>query len=338
MPDLRLTIAMPTKDRPERLFRCLAALAGQTVDKSAFEVLVGVDGPDSGEAAGAPAAAPGVGVRVLPGAHAGPGATRNRLLSNARAPLTLWLNDDVVPEPDLVERHLAAQAEIEHHGRGPAMVLGAAPWVVREPDRLFDRLIRETSMVFFYDRMRGPDADNPWHDWGSRHAWTLNLSVPTDAARDAGGFCTALPAAAYEDLEWAWRVSRDTGAHVLFRPDAVVHHDHRYEPDGYLERELAMGRDAWALAGASPGCALELFGRDVRSAESLAYARAFVEREASLAQRLEDSFRALADIPSDAVTDPRLLTMLYEHHLTLKRWHWNAGLLRAAAGEGAQAA
>ena len=33
------------------------------------------------------------------------------------------------------------------------MVLGSAPWKVHEPDSLFDRLIRETSMVFFYDQM-----------------------------------------------------------------------------------------------------------------------------------------------------------------------------------------
>jgi hypothetical protein len=33
------------------------------------------------------------------------------------------------------------------------LVLGSAPFRVEKPDRLFDRLVRETSMVFFYDQM-----------------------------------------------------------------------------------------------------------------------------------------------------------------------------------------
>lgn len=325
-----ISVLVPTHARPERLERCLRGLAGQSVDN--FEILVGVDGEDGGPFREAERAAGGRPVRVLPAPHAGPAATRNRIIAEASGPLLLLLNDDVEPAPDLVERHLDAHRGLER----PAMVLGSAPWAVREPDRLFDRLIRETSMVFFYDRMDAMPAD-PDRDWGFRHAWTLNLSVPTDAARAVGGFCEALPGAAYEDLEFAWKLRERFGMPVLYRPGAVVTHDHRYEPGDYLRRERAMGRDAWALAGASPACARELFGRDVRSAESVAYARAFVERERPLAERLARSFGSLADLPADAVRDPRLLTIAYEHHLALKRWHWSAGLVEAADACGVRA-
>jgi len=244
--------------------------------------------------------------------------------------MLLLLNDDVAAEPGLVRAHLRAHAERER----PAMVLGASPWVIQTPDRLFDRLIRETSMVFFYDQMP-PHAGStdPQHDWGFRHAWTLNLSVPTVVARAAGGFCEELPAAAFEDLEWAWRVQQGVGAPVLFRPDAVVHHEHRYEPADYLRREHRLGRDAWALARANPACGRDLFGREVRTTDEIEYSREFVDRERGTAVRLEREFLGLADLPADAVDHPGVLRLVYSQHLLLKRWHWRRGLLEAAGAD-----
>jgi GT2 family glycosyltransferase len=336
------TIVIPTRERHAKLERCLRSLAGLDLNGSAVEVLVSIDGPDTGE--GDLVRRLGVELdgplarttRVIEGVKegGGPGRARNRAIEQATGRLLLLLNDDVAAERDLVTQHLAAHADRTL----PAMVLGDSPWVVsqteNQPDRLFDRLIRETSMVFFYDQMpphAGPT--DPQHDWGFRHAWTLNLSIPTMIARAGGGFCEDLPAAAFEDLEWAWRVQRGTGAPVLFRPSAVVHHEHRYEPADYLKREHRLGRDAWALAKANPACGRDLFGRDVRSAEEIEYSRAFVERERSTAMKLEAEFLGLADLPASAVDSHDVLKLVYSQHLLLKRWHWRRGLLAAAAAD-----
>lgn len=323
-----LSVLIPTKGRLDRLTACLTGLSSQTLDAQRFEVLVGVDGPDEGEAALARAVLPQA--QVLDGRQAGPAATRNRLIERARGRVTLLLNDDVAPEPTCLAAHLDAQRELAAAGR-VALVLGASPWAIHEPDRLFDRLIRSTSMVFFYDRM----ADDPSRDWGFRHAWTLNLSAPTEAIRAVGGFDASLPGACYEDLEWAWRMRQRFDAPVLYRPKAVVVHDHRYEPAGYLDREQLLGREAYRLAGQAPACALELFGRDLTDPAEAAYARAFVACEGRAAERLAESFAQLAQLPASAVDGPHakeLIAMLYEHHLLLKRWRWNTGLVEAADG------
>lgn len=335
-----VSVVIPTFDRPAKLGACLRGLGAQTFDARRFEVLVSVDGPDAGER---DAPGGGIDVTVLTGPRRGPAAARNRAIVKARGSLLLLLNDDVVPAPDLIARHAEAherrRAEGARTGREdlkrPAIVLGSAPWVVHQPDRLFDRLIRETSMVFFYDRMggAGPEGADPGRDWGFRHAWTLNLSVPTMVVREAGGFSESLPSACYEDLEWAWRVRERFGSPVLYRPDARVEHDHRYEPAAYLQRERTLGADALRLAAASPACARAVFGRDVDSPDELAYSRAFVDRERCAAERLELSFLALADLPASAIDGPhaaRLITLIYEQHLLLKRWHWRQGLLEAA--------
>lgn len=308
--------------------RCVESL-GRQEGAPPFEVLVGIDGPDQGEGAAIERVRGGLDLRVEAGDRGGPAATRNRLIRMAWAPVLLLLNDDVTAAPDLVATHAREQERLAADGRA-AMVLGDAPFAVETPDRLFDRLIRETSMVFFYDRMRGnPDPD---HDWGFRHAWTLNLSVPTGLVREVGGFCESLPGAAFEDIELAWRLRARYGVRVLHRTGARVTHHHRYEPSGYLEREESLGRDALALAQANPVCAREVFGRDIASHEEGVYSREYVEREKSVADAIRETFMRLAEMPPEAGDDPVILRALYEHHLPLKRWHWRVGLLRAIRG------
>ncbi|MFN7020854.1 MAG: glycosyltransferase family 2 protein [Phycisphaerales bacterium] len=335
---------IPTIGRAEKLARCLTRLANQTLDRSRFEVLVGVDGradgadPDRGDREAADAAqalaertAGSMRAVVHQFEHAGPGATRNRLVEHARGELILMLNDDVLPEPELLEAHVREHAR----WRGPAMVLGAAPWVVPGEDTLFDRLIRETSMVFFYDRMKEmledgrADAD---HDWGFRHAWTLNLSLPRRVFAAVGGFDERLTRACYEDIEFGYRVWKSCGAPVRYASGAVVRHDHRIMPEDYLRRERMMGAAARVFAEASPLCAMEVFGRDIRSREEVEYSRAFVERERGAAMRLRETFAGWAKVPSTAIDGPHagaMLRGLYEHHLLLKRWVWRSGLLDA---------
>lgn len=339
---MHLSVLIPTFQRAAKLEACLRALASQSLDADLFEVLVGVDGPGSGEAEIASAALPSA--RVFEFAKGGPAATRNRLIEHASGRWLLWLNDDVAPKPDCLRQHLEAQISMDALGR-PAMVLGASPWKIHEPDRLFDRLVRETSMVFFYDQMTArvnPIAcADPLHDWGFRHAWTLNLSVPAACVREVGGFDASLPEACFEDLEWAWRLRERFGMPVLFRPGAVAVHDHRYEPRGYLERERKLGAQSWRLAGASPACARAIFGRDLRDPREIEYARAFVERERSAAETLRRTFCGLAEIPASSVAGPQaseLIEALYQQHLLLKRWCWRSGFVEAAERAGAQAA
>lgn len=339
MPEL--SVLIPTHARPEKLGSCVGALLHQDLGASRFEILIGIDGPARGEIEAIEArfermgGRGGVGrpaCRVFELPRGGPAATRNALLARARGEITLLLNDDVVPDRAALGAHVAAQRELLGAGR-TAMVLGAAPWRVPEEDRLFDRLIRETSMVFFYDQMVGPRASDPGHDWGFRHAWTLNLSVPTAALREVGGFDASLPGACFEDLECAWRVARRFGAPVLYRPEAVVTHDHVYEPLDYLAREVRLGHDAWLLARSSPACALEVFRRDVGSEEEVAACAEHIERERGRARELARSFVELAAMPARAVREQGAVAGIYQHHLPLKRWLWRVGLVAAARGE-----
>jgi hypothetical protein len=268
--------------------------------------------------------------------HAGPGTTRNRLAERASGKLLLMLNDDVLPAPDLITRHVEEHEQLARsramNGGSGAMILGAAPWVVPADDALFDRLIRETSMIFFYDRMDAALARgevSPDHDWGFRHCWTLNLSVPRTLFDQAGGFDTRLRFAMFEDLEFAYRAHVIAEAPVIYRPSAIVEHDHRISVDDYLARERKLGVAAWELAGASPEYAAAVFKRNIRSSAEVADCRAFIDHERDHAAQARERMRSWENARADSAVASDL-PALYESHLIAKRWEWRMGLLDAA--------
>lgn len=332
-----ISVILPTRERAGKLGTCLRAFETQTLPPDRFEVLVALDGEDaeSERLVARLASETPFDLRLLRCPARGIAHAKNELLHAARGRFVLSINDDILPGPGFVEAHLRAQENAS--SPSGAMVLGATPWVVYEPDRLFDRMIRETSMVFFYDRMLASahlhDAE---HDWGFRHAWNMNLSMPRDAALDAGGYTVFPDPIYYEDLELAHRLQRERRMPVLYQPNAVALHDHRYEPRGYLAREEVLGRTAWGVAQTRPDFAHAIFGRDITTGDEVAFCRQSVERDRPLADRLRASFERLASLPASVVDGPQpgfLLNALYEQHLALKRWHWRVGFLRGVDGE-----
>lgn len=337
-PDL--SVILPTRGRPAALTECLGRLARQTLGREQFEVVVVFDGPDAAGMKVTRTLSGDLTIKAIEAERFGNAHTKNVALEAARGRIVLFLNDDVLPEPDLLAVHLASHER--RAGRTSALIVGHSPFLEPEAESVFDALIRGTSMVFFYDQMidpRGAALQSPDHDWGYRHAWSLNLSAPRDLALAIGGFRPAIANCCYEDVEFGWRAARQEGAPVLFCPQAKAAHDHRMTPDDYLRREWRLGYSALGFALASPRCAAELFGRDLVSESELAYARAFIEREARSEKAQLDAFRALSDVPARSIPAyvwTSLRPALYGQHLLLKRLAFRRGLLAACAGEVAE--
>lgn len=336
------SILLPTFDRAQHLAACIASLACQQAAEAGFEVVVGFDGPQPEAEALAQAAWNSANprnaeLRFIRSPRAGYTIVREQLIAAARGRIMISLNDDVTAAPGFVEAHLAAHRERESSGAGPAIIVGDAPYALRQPDTLLDRMVRETGLVFFYDVMNTPEARAQRdRDWGFRHCFGLNFSAPLRCVREAGGVLARPHLYGYDDIELAYRISRRFSAPVLYRPEATVTHHHFYTAEGLLERERQLGASAWIFAAASPDFARACFGRDIRSREEIEYSRAFVERERSAAERLRESFITLANLPAACVEGPQapvLIKALAQQHLLLKRWMWRRGLLDAAERE-----
>ncbi|HVW81469.1 MAG TPA: glycosyltransferase [Mycobacteriales bacterium] len=229
-PD-QLTVVIPTRDRWEILGRTLRALETQTVQ--GFAVVVVVDGEDQ-HVPSLPA-----GVRVVQVAHGGPGRARNAGVRSAETPLVLFLGDDMIPTPELVERHLARHSA---EGGPTVAVLGSVTW---HPE------VRRTSLLDWIDReglqfeLAGIGEDAGWGRF-----YSCNVSLPRELFDAAGGFDPDF-GYYYEDLDLAYRL-RDAGMSLRYEPAARVEHLHSYDEASYERRLRGIAKGEVQLMARRP--------------------------------------------------------------------------------------
>jgi GT2 family glycosyltransferase len=330
-----LSVMIPTHGRPAALERCLGGLARQDAGAGSHEILVGFDGPDpAGEAAasrtwltlgGDPER-----LRIVAFPRCGYIAVRNRLLPMLRGRFVLSLNDDVVPEPSFLAAHRRAHEQLAAAGRS-AVIVGDSRFTRPEEPTLLDEALDRTGMVFFWHAM---DASDPGHDWGFRHCFGLNVSMPRSELLAAGGMPAVADAYGYDDIEFGWRLAR-RGLPVLHRPEARAPHEHRYRAAVLLQREWRLGVAAVRWARINPAFTRELFGRDILDPAERDFARAFLQRERGDLLRRRERFLELDHVPAsgfDSAMLPLACELVADHARPLRRACWFEGLL-AECGE-----
>lgn len=204
-------VVIATRNRPDALRRCLAALDRQTL--AGVGVIV-VD--DGSEPAVAPVVAEFPDLRSIVVRHPtsrGPAAARNRGVQEVVAPFVAFVDDDMVVEPDFLALHLAAVTA----GDDGEPIVSCGPFV--EP----------------------PDWDpTPWNDWEAHQlrksstalitgqypvSWrqfhTGNNCLPTTRFRELGGFDETFLRG--EDDELAYRLHR-SGCRFVYVPEAIGWH------------------------------------------------------------------------------------------------------------------
>jgi len=178
-------------------------------------------------------------LRAARQANAGPAAARNRALTEVRAPIILFTGDDIEPAPDLLHRHLEAHQQWADPNLA---VLGLTRWPADLP------------LTATMRHVDGPGAEqfsyHYMHDgaeYDFRHLYTSNVSVPAGLlALEPDGFCTGFPAAAFEDAELAYRLTRH-GLSIRYHARAVAWHHHPYTAASFFRRQLACGAMADVL-------------------------------------------------------------------------------------------
>jgi len=224
-----ISVVIPTFNRLARLKRVLEALSLQTCDERQFEVVVVSDGCTDGTDDYLAAATTPVPVLHARQDNGGPGAARNHGIQLARGPLILFLDDDVLATPTLVERHLQAHG----HSRSTVVIgpmLNApgfryTPWVEWEQAKLYKQ----------YEAMRVGVYSATF-----RQFYTGNASVPKELVVQAGGFDTAFRRA--EDIELSYRLDQ-LGATFVFEEAAMAHHLAERSFESWLAAAAAYGRN-----------------------------------------------------------------------------------------------
>ncbi len=186
-----LSVVIPTRERPHALRQCLARLHST---RHAVEIIVSDDGNVETTRQALHVEFPAV--HFLQGPQRGPAANRNHGAAHATSDLLIFLDDDCIPRPDLLDNYAEA-AE-------------ANPEIAA-----FEGRITPTGQCQSF-----ADAA-PVNERGG-YFWTCNVAIRRPAFESIGGFDERFVFAANEDMDIYRRLLPLTP--VLFLHKAQVFH------------------------------------------------------------------------------------------------------------------
>lgn len=244
---MNVSVVIPTFNRYELLGQTLAPLAGQAVSNLEYEVIFVINGSSDRSAERLQKASEDYPGRIryfYIDPTGGPSAPRNYGIRRALGEVVIILDDDVIPDRDLVQRHW------EYHQQHPepeAMAVGE----VYVPERL-----RSDPMSLFhsfpYHQMVRGECLSPLF-W-----WTCNVSFKRDFMLVHGMFDEDL--LYYEDIVCGYKL-RDAGMQLRFLPEARGQHLHKLKASALPEKGLFTGRWLYLIECRIPDPALkERFG------------------------------------------------------------------------------
>lgn len=221
------SVVVPTRDRPDRLARCLLALEVQT--EPPVEVIV-VDDASADPAAVRAVVADRPHVRLLRAEGAGPAAARNAGAAATTGDVVCFTDDDCRPGPRWVG------AFVDEIGAGAVAVAGPT-WNGRPDDRW------AAASQFITNHLAATTRSTP-----APFAPTSNVAVRRDVAERLP-FDESFPLAAGEDRDWCDRLAA-AGHRLAWAPDAWVEHHQDLSARGFWRQQLRYGRGAARLQAA----------------------------------------------------------------------------------------
>jgi glycosyltransferase involved in cell wall biosynthesis/peptidoglycan/xylan/chitin deacetylase (PgdA/CDA1 family) len=225
----QISVVIPTFNRCALLRQCLDSLERQTVDDSAFEVIVVVDGSTDGTEAFLKEYQPEYAFRYLVQENKGLSAARNAGNRIAAGNIILCLDNDMIAAPELVAAHLHI-----HDATPGSLVQGnlkihagvVRSRYLRYEEQLLERLFQEKAAA---TELSADDVAGG------------NISIARDVLEKAGGFNEELRSMRNTDGELAYRLER-LAVPVRYCPQALAYQTHVKEFEEALEASTLYGR------------------------------------------------------------------------------------------------
>jgi GT2 family glycosyltransferase len=189
-----VTVIIPTRGRPEALKRCLKKLLLHVNQHPECMIIVS----DDGEASETSAALGNdfAGVHVVQGPRRGPAANRNCGAKHSSGHLIIFLDDDCIPDPNIIAAYQEAALENPEIG-------------------VFEgRITAEGTETGFADTA-------PSNETGG-YLWSCNFAIRRDLFTSIGGFDERYPFPGMEDVDFHFRVTNKS--RIRFLPEARVFH------------------------------------------------------------------------------------------------------------------
>lgn len=208
MPNLQLSVVIPSFNRHDILRSCLNSLKVQTLSPTVFEAIVVDDGSQP------PLELPdGIGnVQLIRSTHVGPAVARNIGIRCAKAGIILLIDDDIWIPPSTLEQHLAKHLAEE----GAHAIQGTVTWHPDLQISLFMRWLEDGGPQFSFNEI-------PLYGPNYYYFYTCHLSFKRTVFDRIGLFDPELSTGVYEDLEFGYRFFR-AGFVDLYDPNLQGFH------------------------------------------------------------------------------------------------------------------
>jgi glycosyltransferase involved in cell wall biosynthesis len=210
-----LTVIIPTYNREVVLGKALEGYLVQSNPAEIEELLVVDDGSTDGTEnlvaeIGRRSPFP---IRYLRQSNKGPAAARNYGIREARSPIILFTDSDIVPTTNFVAQHA------DWHRANPELniaILGYVTWPEEPRPTAFMRWYGEEA-IFKYKEFQNEV------EISSDFFYTCNISLKTKFLKNAGLFDEDFRSAAYEDIELGYRLSK-ANVRLLYNRHAIAYH------------------------------------------------------------------------------------------------------------------
>jgi glycosyltransferase involved in cell wall biosynthesis len=199
---------------------------------------------------------------TIPPCHQG--VARNRGVHITRAPLVLFIGDDIFLAPDCCERHVKAHAALPHalpltpsQGEGgncqlpiaKSLVLGHTTWDRASHITPVMQWLEKSGWQFDYGTLdQLPEVNGkrtvPSHTQ-HLYTYTSHISLATELAKSFP-FREDISLYGWEDIEWGMRL-RSAGVPLVYFQSATALHHHHITLEDSLKRMRTLGAAAQAM-------------------------------------------------------------------------------------------
>jgi glycosyltransferase involved in cell wall biosynthesis len=223
-----VSVVIPTHNRANSLQRTLDALCLQTYPVEYVEVLVVADGCTDGTVEMLRSYQAPFTLHIIEQKGQGAAAARNCGAAYATGSLLLFLDDDVVPTPPLIEAHVHI-----HQYQPGQVVMGPYPPVLEG----------RTDFVHIQTRLwwgaKFQAIRQPHHRYTYRDMLSGNFSLETKLFNHLGGFDATIKGCGGEDYEFGMRLIK-AGVSLTSTAEALAHHYEHETTD--LDRSFRRSR------------------------------------------------------------------------------------------------
>ncbi|MEW5950884.1 MAG: glycosyltransferase [Elusimicrobiota bacterium] len=233
----KISVIIPTCDRPLELRECLYSLSKQRYPKDKAEIIVVDDGIKKISSICLDEYKE-LRINYLSQSHKGPAAARNLGIRKSSGDIILFIGDDILAHEDLLKSHNEFHCLHMQKNKG---VLGHITWSDKIKITHFMRWLEKSGVQFDFLSLK----DNMKTDF--LHFYTSNISVKSSFLKEKKIFFNEnFKFAAYEDIEFGFKLERE-GFELYYISKAKAFHMHKIETLSYAKRMFKAGRSARLL-------------------------------------------------------------------------------------------